>query len=62
MEYEPYSVERAKADMEINMVEVNYLMYTYPNKRLTLNTEFVYKDKKYKIIYLPIEYDNHMKF
>ncbi|MGG3925684.1 hypothetical protein ABET51_06755 [Metabacillus fastidiosus] len=59
MEYEPYSSERAKADMAINMVEVNYLMYTYPNKRLTLYTSFMYKDKTFKITYPPIEYDNH---
>ncbi|MFJ7680345.1 hypothetical protein ACIQXQ_20160 [Peribacillus sp. NPDC097198] len=59
MEIEPYSPELAKSDMAINVTEVKNLMYTYPDSRLEMNVELVYKDYLYRIIYPPLDYDTH---
>lgn len=58
MEFEPYSADLAKVQYAINVVDIRYRMFTYPDERLTLNTEFVYKNKRYKIVYV-MDYDMH---
>jgi hypothetical protein len=58
MEFEPYGTPLPKAQNAINVVDVKYLMYTNPDDRLKVNTEFVYNKNKYKIISL-MKYDRH---
>lgn len=58
MEWEPYSPDRAKQDYAINVVEVEFLMYVYPDERMKRNTDFLYGTRKYKITYV-LPYDNH---
>lgn len=58
MEYEPYSPDLAKNDYGINVVNVTFLMYTYPDKRMELDAEFIYESTKYRITYI-MAYDKH---
>lgn len=58
MEYEPYSPDLAKRDYAINVVDVKFLMYTYPDDRMEREIEFVYNSTRYKITYV-LPYDNH---
>ncbi|MGN7942858.1 hypothetical protein [Metabacillus sp. 22489] len=61
MEREPYSSDRAKMDLAINVIDVQFLMYTEVNDKLKLNTEFTYDNRLYKIIHPPLVYDNHLE-
>jgi hypothetical protein len=49
MEWEPYSTELAKTQYGTFVEGINYRMFTYPDERLTLGTEFLYKDNTYQI-------------
>ncbi|MGX2959502.1 hypothetical protein JNUCC23_09565 [Peribacillus sp. JNUCC 23] len=59
MEYEPYSPELARTDYAINVINIKFLMYTYPDDRMKLDAEFVYGNRRYKIIHPPLMYDRH---
>lgn len=58
MEYEPYSPDLAKRDYAINVIDVKFLMYTEPDERMNIGTEFVYESTRFRITYVE-PYDNH---
>lgn len=59
MEIEPFSPKLAETQYGV-FVEVRYRLFTYPDSRLKLNKEFVFKETIYKITQI-MDYEKHFE-
>lgn len=58
MEWEPYGYKLAETQYGVFVEDIKFRMFTKPDERLILNTEFVYKHKVYSVREV-LPYDKH---
>ncbi|MGD6896108.1 hypothetical protein [Bacillus infantis] len=58
--WQPFGSHQANNRFGLNAVEVNFRFFSNPDDRLTLNTEMLYKNSKYKITWV-FPYNSHFE-
>ncbi|MCM3394866.1 MULTISPECIES: hypothetical protein [Cytobacillus] len=58
--WQPFGTHQANNKFGLNAVESNFRFFCDPDERLTLNTELMLKNKKYKITWV-FPYNSHFE-